>query len=421
MIAGVAVGKTWTGAHFAIWHIVRYPDLTGGVFANTYDQLSQATLRELMYWLDEYGFEYVIDRIPPENWGSGRKFKSYNNILSVRIGAKVAHVFTRVLSKGDALRGLEFSWYWMDESRDTPKNTHDIILSRLRESSYVRGLITTTPAGEDWVYDRFVVKAKPGLFGSLHVRTEEGIRFGLITREFFETLRHSYSPNMAAQELDAQHVVVLDGRVYYTFSEANKRRGFEPNPDLPLILGCDFNFSPAPLVWEIGQLDEDGEHIHWFDEFRGVEVSTEEMAYRIAAKYPDFFFRIFGDASGERGTSSNAGETDFVQIADVFHEKGVQFTIDTQQQNPRVRDRTENTNRMLKNSAGEIHMTVDPDRCPLLTADCEKVIWKNGKTYSDDCNLTHASDGVGYALMKLFPPLMRNVAITNSVPSRYRH
>src|SRR5690242_9206273 len=66
---GVGCGKTYTGAQYAIGKFVSHPDKTGFIGANNYDQLSQATLKELFYWLDAYGLEYVIDRKPPAHWG----------------------------------------------------------------------------------------------------------------------------------------------------------------------------------------------------------------------------------------------------------------------------------------------------------------------------------------------------------------
>src|SRR5574338_231460 len=73
MFGGIATGKTFTGAHFVIYHFLNFPSLTGFIAANTYDQLSQATLRELFYWLGVYQIEYVIDRRPPAHWGQARE------------------------------------------------------------------------------------------------------------------------------------------------------------------------------------------------------------------------------------------------------------------------------------------------------------------------------------------------------------
>lgn len=432
MFGGVAVGKTFTGSHFALYHITHFPDYTGLIGANNHDQLSQATLKELYYWLHHYGFEYVSDCQPPKEWGMRRSLKKYMNTMHVRnpFTGKVTLIFTRILSDGDALRGIEISWYWMDETRDTPEDTHDTIVARCRETpGYIKGIITTTTNGEDWGYQRFVLNGNmPNkIFGSMHVGTIESVRLGIITQEYYDTMVQAYDPLKAQQELGAEHINIFGGKAYHAASDANRRAlapwGAEyPDPEYPLIIGCDFNFSPAPLVWMVGQLGpgEWSDHIHWFSELSDTAISTVEMTKRMIGLYPGFFFRIFGDMSGGIGTTSNAGQTDYDQMGETLDdaEEVPGYSIDAHQlsdeearMNPRVRSRVENMNRMLKNGAGEIHMTYDPSRCVLFDNDMKNVGWKKttseGKGKLDaggDNTRTHASDAAGYAVWKLFPP-----------------
>lgn len=436
---GVGCGKSFTLAHFAIAHILRFPHLTGFIGANTYDQLTQATLRELLYWLDYHGLEWVIDSMPPPHWGAKRKFKVYKNILSVRhprTGDPV-NVFTRTLSDPDALRGVEFSWYGIDETRDTPENTHDVILSRLRESEYVRGLIATTTNGKDWSWKRFVERADGKLYHAMHVPTKEAVRLGILTEAYLNTMLHTYSELMALQELEAQHVNVLGGRAYYAASDRN-RSGMAPwgdtvpNPDRPLIVGCDFNFSPAPCIWMVGQLGPPlyapdgsywGDRIHWFGEVSMLEASTPTMTMSLIGKYPGFFYQVYGDASGEKGSTSNAGEHDYHQMGAVFSDEGCFHSINYDQANPRVRDRVENMNAKLCNAMGDVSMTYDPHACPNFDKDLDGVGWKptiqKGVGKLDDGGdrqRTHASDGAGYAVWKLLPP-GRRATLLPGIPS----
>lgn len=430
MFGGVGVGKSYTGGKFSIRHFINYPDLTGFIGANTYDQLTQATLRELFTQLEAYKIPFVYNRQPPAHWQVPLKFPSYSNILSCKIGRKVAHAFTRVLSDPDALRGIQFSWYHLDETRDTPQDAHDVILSRMRESRYRRGLITSTTNGEDWAYKRFG-QARRGqrLYGSMHVRTEEAVKVGILTREYYDTMLQSYSELMIAQELEAHHVNLHGGRAYYAASQANRSYrapwgGRYPDPRYPLIVGCDFNFDPAPHVWMVGQLSPDQRKIHWFTEISGVRKSTVEMSQMLSYRFPGFFFRVFGDRSGARATTSNAGKPDYDQIAATLHGLGERFTIDTDQgNNPLVRNRIENMNRLFKNGIGEHAMSYDPEGCPFFDGDVKMVGWKattmKGQGKLDDGGdkqRTHASDGAGYAVWKLFPPGARGM-IGKNIPS----
>lgn len=446
---GVAAGKTFTGSQFSIKMIQDNPEMTGFIGANTYDQLSQATLREFFYWLEEYGYEFVVDRRPPIAWGYNRTLKQYNNTVHVRSPktGKVTLVFTRVLSDENPLRGIEFSWYWLDETRDTPEITHDVVLSRMRETpDFMKGLITTTTNGEDWSYKRFVRGQDESMtYGCCHVKSEESLKLGIITQKYYDTMRKSYSPLMAQQELDAQHVNILGGKAYYAASERNRRRispwgATVPDRSRPLVIGCDFNFSPAPCVWMVGQIGPSefspdgkifyGDCIHWFGEISNPEVSTPQMTYDLLQQYPNFFYQVFGDVSGGVGTTSNAGETDYHQMGNVFSEAEVEYSIDyfmgDQKQNPKVRSRVENMNARFCNAMGEIHQTYDPVNCPLFDGDIKMVGWKpttmagRGKLDDGGDSLrTHATDGAGYAIWKLFPPT-RVTEIIESVQSSLR-
>jgi hypothetical protein len=394
-------------------------------------QLSTATLRELFHWLSFYGFEYVIDRQPPDDWNTHREFKSYANVMLVRNPwtGKVTTIFTRVMSDPNPLRGVEFSWYWIDESRDMPQEAHDVVLSRMRESDYIKGILTTTPAGEDWSYRRFCTQIHddPYLYGSMHVKTYEAVKAGIISQNFYDGLRASYSELMAQQELDAMHVNVYGGRAYYAFGAHNSCikapwGDTVPNPDRPLIVGCDFNFDPAPHIWMVGQIGPsipgpDGRYfsdqIHWFGEISGTRMSSPDMAFKLISRYPGFSYRIYGDRSGARATTSNAGRHDYAQIGEVLASHGCIYSIDTDQStNPLVRNRIENMNRMARDARGVTRMTYNPYECPHFDSDIKMVGWKmntalRGQGKLDDGGnkkLTHASDGAGYAVWKLFPP-----------------
>jgi hypothetical protein len=432
LFSGIACGKTFTGCHFVIKHVLEKPHLTGFIGANNYDQMSMATLRELFYWLETYGFEYVIDRRPPAAWNAKSSLKSHNNVLSIfNKWAKITTtIFTRILSDPNALRGFEASWYWIDETRDTEQEAHDVLLSRLRESNYIKGLITTTTNGESWDLKRFGM-SQDMLYGSIHVATEMALKVGLITADFYNALRRSYSPLMAAQELDAKHVNVAGGRAYYASGDHNRIRtslwGDEfPNPDRPLIVGCDYNYSPAPCTWIVGQMGPSGyeDCLHIFGEIALSEASAPQMATTLMNKYPGFFYKIYGDASENRGTVSNAGYTSYNQVADTLSDGGCMFNIDVDQGNPRVFDCVENLNAGFRNALGETLVTYNPDTCPMLDSDLRVVGWKqsSGRGMLDnnsDLQRTHASDALRYAWWKINPP-GRRATLLPSIQSQVR-
>lgn len=436
MYGGVGAGKSYSGSHFAIKHFLEYPELTGFIGANDYNQLSQATLRELFYWMEYYQIPYCVDRIPPQSWGARKALKTYRNTISVKVENQVCTTFVRVLSNPDSIRGIELSWYWLDELRDTKKYAHEMILGRMRESKYMKGLATTTTNGQSWDYQLFA-QARRGqkMYGSLHVKTIEAVKAGILPQNYYDSMLASYSELMAAQELNAEHVNIHGGRAYYASGPENRCEvapwgDHYPTRQRPLIVGCDFNFQPAPCVWMVGQLgpyDTEWENkIHWFKELAAVEASTPSMTMALLSQFPEFFYKVYGDASGNRGTTSNAGETDYNQMAQTLEDGGALFTIDVDQANPLVKNRVENMNALFRNSAGEIRQTYSPSGCPLFDGDVGIVGWKqnvlNGRGKLDsggDIKRTHASDGAGYAVFKIFPPGRRG-KIIDSLPSDTR-
>jgi hypothetical protein len=99
------------------------------------------------------------------------------------------------------------------------------------------------------------------------------------------------------------------------------------------------------------------------------------------------------------------------------------YTINAKGSNPSVRERVDNFNRMLCNNAGETNYTYNPDACPLLDADFRGVRWtQQGKlTGNGKVNLTHSSDGTGYMLMEVFPPLNKSFAISSKQSESRRY
>ena len=432
-VGGIATGKTFIGAHWVIRMLYENPGKFGFIGANNYNQLATATLQEVFLWFNYYNIEYVSDKQPPKEWNTPKRFKSYDNIISVRYFIKgvqyVAHIFTRVMSEANNLRGITITWAWMDELAFASEDSHNVVLSRLRQTpGYFRTLATTTTNGENWFYQRFVKNPSP-LYRTMHVPTIRSVEAGIISKEFYDSLVSSYSKNMADQELFALYVNALEGRAYYSQSNKNKSSVCPwtgspyPDPELPLEIGCDFNYSPAPMCWTISQKSPDGKQCHTFRELSQIECSSEDMARMLASQYADFYLRIHGDASGTRGTTSNKGKSDFDYIGEALADAGVMYTITAKASNPSVRERVDNFNRMLCNGAGETSYTYNPDACPLLDADFRGVGWTQlGKlTGNGNVNLTHSSDATGYMLMEVFPPLSKSFAISSKASESRRY
>ena len=79
--------------------------------------------------------------------------------------------------------------------------------------------------------------------------------------------------------------------------------------------------------------------------------------------------------------------------------------------NPHVKDRIAAVNAVCESMAGTHRLTVDPS-CVGLIADLEQVIFDERGELDKDSNpeLTHLSDGLGYWIVRDFPPVARTRA-----------
>jgi len=56
----------------------------------------------------------------------------------------------------ERLRGLNLSWFWVDEEAEVDPRAREILTQRIRVGNYRNGYITTTPKGKNHTYDFFI-------------------------------------------------------------------------------------------------------------------------------------------------------------------------------------------------------------------------------------------------------------------------
>lgn len=165
-MAGQGAGKTENIGVQSAEMIKAYPKAKGFIGANTYKQLSDATLlKAFATWEKYYGWVeydkkntphgfYVVDKQPPPHFRRFTKVKSYNNTISFANGAIV---FTGSLDNYKAHDGKEFLWAHLDETKDTRKEalTH-VILGRLRQM----GLYFDDAKQLHWIESKVEAEAK---------------------------------------------------------------------------------------------------------------------------------------------------------------------------------------------------------------------------------------------------------------------
>lgn len=405
--AGVASGKTFMGARWVYAKIMDNPETLGLIGANSYDQLNQSTLKPFFEFLDSIGMPYVINRMPPKEWGIPRKFKEYENVMVFPNGA---HILLRTLDKPANLAGLEIGWFWIDETFATNPRTFDVIIARLRcpKSKYLCGRITSTPNGHDWLYKKFT--SNPKFYRKIHQSSRENPH---LPEGFLESLEASYDQVLVRQELDGRIISIQFGRTYYNFSELNHVKDkYHYDPNRPLMVCWDFNSGEAPMSTILAQEFYNSKtglpEIQFIDEVVEKYSDSENNTRLMLQKYSTHrgTWEIYGDAFGEKTTSRSDYELIVRVMTDEFYinkKRIAMFVPDGS--NPKQADRTASFNRMLRSSKGK-RCFFSP-RCVALINDMKNVApdKKTGGVINKKAkiDLTHPSDAAGYMIQKRYP------------------
>lgn len=316
---------------------------------------------------------------------------------------------------GENLRGATLDGVVMDEVRDIHPDLWPMVIRPMLSTTKGWACFISTPRGFDAFYD-LAEKAK----------TDKDWEFfsapstcnPLFTSQEFENARAEMSDSFFAQEILAEFRDLHAGSAYINFSDSNlkttspfTRDGSLWSPHLPIVLALDFNLAPAIAAFgqeRVGQF-------YWFDEVYVERSHTQEIALECVARYKRMGTNqpviLIGDASGKAGQRAAMGRSDYSIFEEIFTQAKINFVNRTPDSNPAVRDRINVMNSKLKSADGQTHMWVNPNTCPRLRRDLQRVAWKKGLSdkldQTTDPTLTHLSDAIGYAvcgLSKMWTP-----------------
>lgn len=395
LLGGIGSGKSFVGAHYIIGRAIKYPKALHFVGANTYDQLRNATLASILNVLTSTNIPFSYN----QNQG----------LLVVGPGK----ILCKSMENFEMHRGIEIGSFWLDEVRDLKKEAFLVMMGRLRSKQVDRleGRLTTSPAGFNWLYDFF----DPS--GETHTNEFRQIKASSYDNVFLpdgyiDSLRATYSDQFYKQEILADYVNLTEGKAYMNFGPHNLSElnpfalsGERLSRFLPIVIACDFNVTP--MAWTLGQ--QRGDHIHWFDEIWLRNSDSQEASNELVSRVKDHKpgLVIVGDATGKALKTSSVGQTDYTILFNTLKNANIKYSDRTPDSNPLVKDRVNTMNSRLKSSTGEINLTINPKTCPHLKKDFERVVWKEGASaildQTTDRDLTHSTDGVGYAHCVLTP------------------
>jgi hypothetical protein len=169
----------------------------------------------------------------------------------------------------------------------------------------------------------------------------------------------------------------------------------------PLCWTWDFNVEPMCSL--VGQVD--GPIYRVYRELILEEGNISEMCQLFYEAFPEHGSEIwlYGDSTG-KGRTGQTGQSDYWMIMNEMKQFGSPIRMRVPPENPKVPDRINAVNRLLKDEEGSVRLQIDPN-CRELALDLEGVlrdqrggILKVRNKRDPYFKRTHISDALGYWL-----------------------
>jgi PBSX family phage terminase large subunit len=257
---GVGSGKTRLGC---LTTFVQPPGSLGVVAAPTYPMLRDATLRTFL--------ELARDG------GVLAEFRSSDMLARLVNGSEIMF---RSADDPDRLRGPNIGWFWLDEAAMMGVDVWNIMLGRLREAPG-RAWLTTTPRGDNWIYDRWVRKALPG-YSMIRSSSRDN---PFLPPDFIANLESAYTSRFARQEIEGEFLLDVPGALWKR-ADIDKNRVADARVFSRVVVGVDPKASTEAdsetgiIVMGLGQ---DGRAYVLAD--YSIDGSPEQWAQRVAYAY----------------------------------------------------------------------------------------------------------------------------------------
>jgi len=222
---------------------------------------------------------------------------------------------------------------------------------------------------------------------------------GIVPEDYLELCRATMDIRDFEEQFNATWLSI-SGEVFHAFDSEYNVRPCSYDPNLPIVVGSDFNVNP--MAWVLCHLR--GNTLEVFDEIWIRNTNTPATLNILLSQYGNHKggFQMYGDASA-RGRHTSAYMTDYNHIAQDVQLKKLGRTMHYISSNPPVADRFATTNARICSGDGVRHVFID-SKCKHLILDLESRGYKPGTRVADDSgDIGHPTDALGYVLHKKFP------------------
>jgi hypothetical protein len=416
------------------------------VIRNTYQQLSDTTIRTFLQWFPPYQFG---DWTPSKHLYTIRALRAEGDTC----GAEIEVLF-RALDRPDQLGNLlslDLTGAWVNEGREIEWTIFQALEGRV--GRYPRqqdggptwsGIFTDTNAPDvdsEWFKffeetdhsERVALLAEviPGmtvenyrqLFKQPSGRSPQAENLSNLPLGYYQRLAIGKDPEWVKVYIDGEYGFVIEGKpVWPGYNDtihcpADKKMWPRPIEGLPILRGWDFGLTPAVTFSQITPRGQ------WaiFDEMAatsmGADRFSDEVLDHSARQYPRFEFEDVGDPAG-----AQRAQSDEKTCFQILHAKGIGIEPALQTLEIRI----ESVARPLRTlvDGGYPQFTLHP-RCKMLRRAMMggyhfRRMRISGERYSENPeknHYSHIADALGYSGTRLFGSGLR----TAVAPRRGRY
>lgn len=332
-----------------------------------------------------------------------------NQILRLKNGSIIG--FKSAESGRRKYQGADKDWFHMDEEHPWEIYEESVIRVGAKPLIFFCTCTILPPEGQQqtvsWVFPKIIQPWKSGLLGHVGLFGAAIYDNPVIPRDEIMRLEAIY-PEGSIQNrirLKGEWLPGLGGaRAYPSFDRQLHVKTWLPPIALRRPLCWIWDFNVEPMVSLVGQ--EDLGVYRQYKELILEQGSIGEMCELFVQYFPDHQAEImvYGDATGKRRESQTA-QTNYWTILNEMKNYGVPIRLMVPEENPRVGDRINAVNRILRDEDGRIRYEVEAS-CEETITDLEGVlrdprtngILKIRNKKDPYFRRTHTSDALGYWL-----------------------
>lgn len=380
LVAGFGAGKSYAGTLKTIIKKLQYPTIKVAYYLPNYPLIRDIAFEKFPEMCNDLGLHYQLN-------------KSDKELIIKDFGT----IIFRNMSEPEMIVGYEVGYSLIDECDVMQKVKMDKafkqILARNRaklpDGKPNQVDLVGTPEGYRFYYNLMVAN-KPDNYRLIKASSYDNPH---LPQEYIDTLKDTYDEKLLQQYLLGEFVNVNGSAVYHQFDrDVHVVDDIAINPSLPLIITFDFNINPYNAIYLIQIIDG---KVYVIDNAIKKNAPLVDSLDYLKNKFSHLgaslmSATIYGDAAG-KARSQGTARTNYDLIRDAgFHKMKIKTA------NPRVQDRINAFNSMLRNGNGDVNIAIC-ERNHHLINDLEQMSYNDkGEVDKSNQDLSHASDSVGY-------------------------